>query len=152
MEAMAQYSKILLASQMFEKAHSEFVNAESDMDFINSILLSGAVVGMISPLMEEQGGCSTHRFLTRIGNARSSEKKHIGMYRHIYNSLKHSGDSRNKVLASEDLSFEADLKYEAGKMLYCAKSDFNDVLIPNEQINLLSEQFKCLLSSECDYA
>jgi hypothetical protein len=37
-------------------------------------------------------------------------------------------------------------------MLYCAKSDFNDVLIPNEQINLLSEQFKCLLSSECDYA
>jgi hypothetical protein len=152
MEPMSQYSKIVLASQMFEKAHSEYMSAKTDMDYVNSILLSGAVVGIISPLMEEQGGYCTHRFLTKIGNSRSADKKHIGMYRQIYNSLKHTGNSNDKLLPSSDLIFDADLKYEASKMIYCAKSDFNDVLIPKEQLVLLSEDFKSLLSSEYDYA
>jgi hypothetical protein len=65
---MAALNKIQLASEMFVEAHARYTSARRDIDYVTSILLSGAVVGIVSPLLKEQGGHTMHELLTRIGN------------------------------------------------------------------------------------
>ena len=151
---MIRYNKIVIASKMFVEAHKLFVNAKSEMDYVSSILLSGAVVGIIAPLLEEQGGHPMHEILARICNVMAEEgeeKIHQGIFRETYNAFKHSGNKRKNIKPSEDLEFETDLKLEAGRMLDVAKSDFKEISvsddirknIPRESIELLESEFKC---------
>ena len=129
---MKKYNKIIVASNMFEEASRKFDAASPDMDFITSIQLSGAVVGIIAPLLEEQGGHPMHEILARIGNVIADEgddKQYPGMYRETYNTMKHAGNKRKDVRPSEDLNFETNLALEAARMIDVAKSDFKEIKV-----------------------
>jgi len=52
---MMTLNKICIASEMFVEAHRLYTEAKADIDYITSILLAGAVLGIISPLLKEQG-------------------------------------------------------------------------------------------------
>ena len=152
---MKVHNKIVIASQLFERAHEIFESAKTDTDFALSLLLAGAVVGIIAPVLAEQGGHPMHDLLARIANAtaESEESKyHVGLFRAAYNSLKHSGNSRQKIAPSEDLEFEADIATEAAHMLDVAKADFNEVRVSSEIQNQCSPSFIALLESEREYA
>lgn len=152
---MKRYNKIIVASMMFEESVRIFNAAQSDIDYISSIMLSGAVVGTIAPLLEEQGGHPMHEILSRIGNVMSSvgeEKQHPGIYRQTYNSLKHSGNKARKIKASEDLEFESDLRLEAVRMLDVAKSDFREVVVPEHVRAKIAPSFLLLLESNREFA
>jgi len=63
---MRVYHKLQLASEMFAEAHRQYSEAEREVDYVNSILLSGAVIGIIGPLLKEQGGQPTHNLLAKM--------------------------------------------------------------------------------------
>lgn len=152
---MKRYNKIVVASEMFERAHHQFMSAKSDMDYASALLLSGAVVGIIAPLLAEQGGHPTHDLLARIGTAISEPgdpKQHGGLYRVAYNSLKHAGNDRKKLKASEDLEFETDIRLEAARMLDAAKADFKEVTVAAKVREQCRQTFIALLMSEHEYA
>src|SRR3990167_3369454 len=152
---MTSFNKVWLASDMFVEAHDRYMNAKKELDYIVSILLSWAVVGIVSPLLKEQGGHTTHELLARISNAisdPSEEPAREGMFREIYNSLKHAGNAQRKIAASGDLEIKTDLKKEAAHMLDAAKSDFREIEVPQEIRNNLSAEFLVLLQSEDSYA
>ena len=158
---MSKYNKIVLASKMFIEAHNKFDSAKSEMDYVSSILLSGAVVGIVAPLLEEQGGYPMHEILARISNVMISEgvivsdgdeKIYQGIFRETYNAFKHAGKQRKNIKPTEDLEIETDIKLEAGRMLDVAKSDFKRIEVsPNIQSQISSE-FIQLLESEREYA
>jgi len=152
---MATFNKIQVAAEMFLEAHQRYTTASRDIDYITSVMLSGAVVGIISPLLTEQGGHSTHSLLARIGNvvAQPGEPPtREGMFREIYNALKHAGDDRRKVAPSKDLEIHADLALEAARMLDAAKQDFRQIQVSHELKKKLAPEFLDLLESENDYA
>lgn len=152
---MKKYNKIVFASEMFERAHNQFISAKSEIDYASSLLLSGAVVGIIAPLLAEQGGHPTHDLLARIGTAISGpddQKQHAGLYRVAYNSLKHAGNDKKKLKASEDLEFEADIRLEAARMLDAAKADFKEITVAHLVREQCSRTFLELLESEHEYA
>jgi hypothetical protein len=152
---MKRYNKIVVASQLFERAHEIFESAESDTDYACSLLLAGAVVGIIAPILEEQGGHPMHDLLARIANATAEpddKNYHAGFFRAAYNSLKHSGNNRKGIKPSEDLEFEADVKREAGHMLDVAITDFSEIRVSTEIRNLCSKSFIDLLESGREYA
>jgi len=157
---MNKYNKFVLASKMFIEAHNKFDSAKSEMDYVSSILLSGAVVGIVSPLLEEQGGHPMHEILARISNVMVSEgivsegdeKTHQGIFRETYNAFKHAGNKKKNIKPTEDLEIETDIKLEAGRMLDVAKSDFKQIeLSPNIRIQI-SNEFNQLLESEREYS
>jgi len=152
---MATFNKIQVAAEMFLEAHQRYTTASRDIDYITSVMLSGAVVGIISPLLTEQGGHSTHSLLARIGNvvAQPGEPPtREGMFREIYNALKHAGDDRRKVAPSKDLEIHADSALEAARMLDAAKQDFRQIQVSHELKKKLAPEFLDLLESEHDYA
>lgn len=155
---MAAFNKIQLASEMFVEAHARYTNATRDIDYIVSILLSGAIGGIISPLLKEQGGHSMHELFTGISNAIADPGEEVTkeeMFRQIYNSLKHAGDNRKKgkvIIASEDLEIQTDLKQEAARMLDAAKNDFRHITVLPQIKDSLSESFILLLQLDADYA
>lgn len=118
---MEKYNKIVVASKMFVESHNRYVSAKEDIDYIVSILLSGAVVGIIAPLLKEQGGYTTHELFAKISNALAEAgivetedgEAHEGMFRAIYNSLKHAGKERKgaKLKPSDDMEIETNLKH-----------------------------------------
>lgn len=154
---MATFNKIQVAAEMFLEAHQRYTTASRDIDYITSVMLSGAVVGIISPLLTEQGGHSTHSLLARIGNvvAQPGEPStREGMFREIYNALKHAGDDKRskKITPSADLEIHADLALEAACMLDAAKQDFRQIQVSHELKKKLAPEFLDLLESENDYA
>jgi hypothetical protein len=152
---MKKYNKIVIASEMFERAHDQFVSAQSEMDYASSLLLAGAIVGIIAPLLAEQGGHPTHDLLVRIGNVISEhdgENHHVGLYRTAYNSLKHAGNDRKKFKPSEDLEFETDIRLEAARMLDAAKADFKEITVTGKVHQQFSQSFIELLGTEREYA
>lgn len=89
---MDRYNKIVMASKMFMEAHKLFMDAKNEMSYVSSILSSGAVVGIIAPLLEEQGGHPMHEILARISNVMTEEgeeEMHQGIFRETYNAFKH---------------------------------------------------------------
>lgn len=151
---MKEYNKIVIASEMLVEAHNRYDNAKSEIDYVSSILLSGAVVGIIAPLLEEQGGVPMHEILARISNAIGDDKSEeikSGFFRSTYNAFKHAGDTRRKVSASEDLTIVTDIKLEAGRMLDVAKSDFKQISVVSEVRSQISETFIQLLQSDREY-
>lgn len=154
-DPMKTFNKIQLASSMFVEAHLRYIGAKQEMDYIVSILLSGAVVGTIGPLLKDQGGHTTHELLASISNAIAEpgdDKAHEGIFREIYNSLKHAGNERKNISASNDLEIRTDLKKEAARMLDAAKNDFRNINVSSEVRNGLSKQFLGLLQSSDSYA
>lgn len=152
---MSRFHKIPLAADMFVEAHARYESAKRELDYVVSLLLSGAVVGIVAPLLTEQHGHSTHEVLARLGNFISEpgdERMHEGMFRDAYNALKHSGNKRAKVAAADDLMVDANLKLEAARMLDAAKSDFRNIEVPEEVQIALSPEFIALLESNDSYA
>lgn len=152
---MATHNKIALASEMFLEAHRRFKSATRDIDYVVSIVMSGSVMGIVSPLLAEQGGHTIHSLLARIttmldGTGAPSTKD--GMFRLIYNGLKHTGDKSRKVLPSSDLLLEADLAREAAHMLDDAKADFRQIKITSDIRSTLSAEFIAILESDESYA
>jgi len=140
---------------MFVEAHERYSSATRDIDYIVSIVLSGAVVGIVSPLLKEQGGHTAHSLLARIGNliAEPGESPtHEGVFRATYNAFKHAGDDRRKISPSSDLEIQTELKREAAHMLDAAKDDFRQIKVLPDVKNGLSQQFIGLLESDDGYA
>jgi hypothetical protein len=130
-----------------------YINARRDIDYVTSILLSGAVIGIVSPLLKEQGGHTMHELLSRIANLIAEpdeEASHEGMFREIYNSLKHAGNKN--IPASNDLKIQTDLKKEAAHMLDAAKHDFREIEVLPEVRKGLSKKFLSFLDAQKDYA
>jgi hypothetical protein len=149
------YNKIMLAADMFVEAHDRFANAKRPVDFIASLLLSGAVAGIVAPLLNEQGKRSAHQLLAALSNVvgePSAGRTHEGIFRTVYNGLKHAGDPRRSVVPSTDLDLAADLRFEAAEMLNSAKEDFGKILVSAELNDQLSKRFIELLRSGDDYA
>jgi len=154
---MSPFNKIEIAAEMFVESHDRYHAAGLDIDYIVSILLSGAIIGIVDPLLEEQGGHTAHSLLVRILNliAEPGEpESKDGMFRAIYNALKHAGNDKgkNKVAASADLEIQADLRLDAARMLEAAKQDFQQVSIPQTIRQRLPSRFIALLESEESYA
>lgn len=157
---MGKYNKIVLASKMFIEAHNKFDSAKSEMDYVSSMLLSGAVVGIVAPLLKEQGGHPMHEILARISNdvmvhfmvSEGNGKAHQGIFRKTYNAFRHTGNKRNKIKPTEDLEIEADIKLDAGRMLDVAKSDFNQIEMSHNIRSQISNEFIQLLESAREYA
>ena len=154
---MASFNKIEIAAEMFVKSHDCYYASGRDIDYIISILLSGAVIGIVSPVLTEQGGHTTHSLLARISNflAEPDEpESKDGMFRATYNGLKHAGNNmgKNKVAPSADLEIQADLRLEAARMLDAAKQDFREIEIFQAIKERLPSRFLTLLESEEHYA
>jgi hypothetical protein len=125
------HNKLFLAADMFMEARNRFLNGTRDIDFVASILLSGAVLGMVSPLLKEQGKQTQHQIWERMANAiDQSAGVHEGTFRQNYNGLKHAGNLRKNIKASQDLTLNADLRKEASHLLDAARRDFNFVPLP----------------------
>lgn len=151
---MRTLNKVKVASEMFVEAHARYATARREMDYIASIMLSGAVIGVIGPLLKEQGGRTTHELLARIENSISSPgdpPAHEGMFRTVYNGLKHAGNDRQKVRASDDLEIRTNLPLEAARLLDAAKNDFRNIEVSAEVRQGLSPEFIQLLEAEDDY-
>src|SRR5262245_12482567 len=81
--AMDTYNKLVVGSELGVEAHHKFVGAKSDIDYISALLLSGAVVGIVHPLIAERGGKSSHDVLARVANLLSKPgeaKRTAGFY------------------------------------------------------------------------
>jgi len=151
---MAAYNKVILASEMFIEAHERFLSATRDVDYVISLMLSGAVVGIVAPLLNEQGKPSMHQLLARLSDIAEPDGKraHEGMFRAVYNGLKHAGNSRKGIVASADLSLNGDLRLEAAEMLEAAREDFTKILVTTDVHDQLSPRFVTLLRPSVDYA
>lgn len=151
---MVTLNKVELASQMFAEAHERYLNASRDFDYVASIVLSGAVMGIVSPLLKEQGGHTAHSLLVRIGNLiaeHDDPPMHEGVFRATYNAFKHAGNDRQGIAPSADLEFTTDLKREAARMLDAAKDDFRQIEVESTLRERLSPQFIALLESDESY-
>ena len=153
---MLTLNKVKVASEMFVEAHARYATARRDIDYITSIMLSGAVIGVIGPLLKEQGGRTTHELLVAIANAISSPgdaPAYEGMFRTVYNGLKHAGNDKQKqkVRASDDLEIRTNLPLEAARLLDAAKNDFRNIEVSAEVRQGLSPEFIQLLEAEEDY-
>lgn len=139
---------------MFVEAHERYLKASEDFDYVASIVLSGAVMGIVSPLLKEQGGHTSHSLLARIGNLfaeHGDSPMHEGVFRATYNAFKHAGNDRQKIAATADLEFTTDLKREAARMLDSARDDFRQIEVESTLKDRLSPQFIALLESDEDY-
>lgn len=150
---MATLHKIVVAADMFIEAHDRYANATRDIDYIVSIMMSGSVIGIVGPLLKEQGGHTSHSLLARIstklGGPGSPETKE-GMFRAVYNGLKHAGD--RKIPPSSDLLVHVHLEREAAHMLDDAKADFRQIKVTPDIQSKLPSQLLALLESDRDYA
>ena len=152
---MVTLNKVEIAAQMFVEAHERFLSGVNEIDYITSIVLSGAVMGIVSPLLKEQGGHTAHSLLARISNriAEPGEPPtHEGVFRATYNAFKHAGDERRKIAPSADLEITTDLKREAAHMLDAAKDDFRQIEVDVPVRNRLSRRLIELLESDKSYA
>jgi hypothetical protein len=152
---MATHNKITLASEMFVEAHRRFKSANRDIDYVVSIVMSGSVMGIVSPLLSEQGGHAVHSILARIStkmDGKGAPPTKEGVFRLIYNGLKHAGDKLRSVPPSSDLLLETQLAREAAHMLDDAKADFRQIKISPDVRATLSTEFLGILESDESYA
>jgi len=149
-----------MAGELLVEAARECKNATDDVHFAKSILLSGAVDLMVSPILDEHGIESLHVSLSKAAARFGGENldkltpeqlqktvgKGIKYFRFTYNSLKHTGSS--KVKASDDLDFFANLEQEAYHMIDACISDFNKLPLSQGYINtVFSDELLSLLQS-----
>ncbi|WP_131280389.1 hypothetical protein [Hylemonella gracilis] len=140
---------------MFVEAHELYSSATREIDYIVSIVLSGAVLGIVSPLLKEQGGHTAHSLLARIADhiAKPEEPStHEGVFRATYNAFKHAGHESRKIAPSSDLEIQTELRREAAHMLNAAKEDFRQIKDFPYVNKHLSQQFFELIDSDEGYA
>lgn len=140
------YDKRLIAADMLEEAILKFKVAESDLDYIQCILLAGASIGITSPLLSEDDKKTSHEKSAEtviklreysLGRSLSKSEKEqvfsgaLRFNKQAYNSLKHAGKGK-KLAASDDLEIEADFREEAEELLWAAIEDFKSLTISAE--------------------
>ena len=154
------YEKRLIAADMLEEAILKFKVAQSDLDYIQCILLAGASTGIISPLLSEADKKTSHeksaeavikiREYSLGRKLNESEKKQVfsgaqKFNKQAYNSLKHAGNGK-KLAASDDLAIEADFREEAEELLWAAIEDFKSLTIsPGYLIDNGKNEFRLLI-------
>lgn len=127
------YYKLDLLQDLFIKADSLFFHATSEADLFASILLSGAVTGIVEPLLCEEGNKSEDIIVAELATKLSGQHVKTGEIRNIYNSAKHAGKNFKglpKVKASDDLVIqinESQLYEEAKRFLFHAQNDIRKV-------------------------
>ncbi|MDI1349695.1 hypothetical protein [Aquabacterium sp.] len=142
------HNKISLAGELLVEAIKIYRHGETNIDFSKSILLAGAVIGIVAPYLEELGIKPTQIRLAELATSlrnidleqlkQTERKKEIAksikLYRMTYNSLKHAGESK-KAPPSQDLTFEANLKEEAYYLIGHAIDDFKKIPFTPKQLN-----------------
>ncbi|MFA0335245.1 MULTISPECIES: hypothetical protein [unclassified Vibrio] len=157
-----KYDKRLIAADMLEEAINKFKTATSDLDYIQSILLAGASIGITNPLLSENQKQTAHEKsaetvirIREYGLGRElspQERKDVfsGTMRfnkQAYNSLKHAGKGK-QLAASDDLDIETDFAVEAEELLWAAIEDFNGLPIsPEFLIENGKNDFRLLIGS-----
>lgn len=141
---MKTHDKLHIVSELLLSAARDFDVAKTDADYVKCILLAGAVVNICYPIVEELGGKTSQRGtaelatkLTELHTGAALDKKardaliksFIGSDVFVYNALKHAGDRRKNVAATDDIFFEADLKHEARELILIAIDNFR--LVPH---------------------
>lgn len=144
---MAQYNKIVVLSEMFVEAHERFDKASRDIDYITSLMLSGAICGIVSPLLNAQGAGTFHAILASL----FTKPPHESVFRSVYDGFKQAGDKRKRLAPSADLAINADLRKEAAWMLEAAREDLSKLIIERGVLDQLSEQFLKLIREPVDY-
>jgi len=140
---------------MLLESEHHFAVATRDIDYVASILLSGAVIGIVGPLLNEQGGRTMHQLLAKISDVVAEpedDHAHEGMFRAVYNALKHAGNDRYKWKPSDDLEIHTDLRTEAAYMLDAAVENFQKIKIAPNIRAALSEEFVAFLTAYEGYA
>lgn len=162
---MKEHNKLLLAGEMLLEAAKECRTAKTDVQFVKSILLAGAVSMIVTPILQELDIESLHENLAKraaefggIDLSKLSDKeltkvvgRGLSFYRSTYNSLKHTG-FYDKIKPSDDVIFTADLEYEAYLLIDAAIIDFNKIPFSREVINFkLSDELLDLLNSPWNF-
>ncbi|KQV78485.1 hypothetical protein ASD15_21985 [Massilia sp. Root351] len=154
-----RYNKLQLAGELLVAAAEDCRNAACDQDYAKSILVAGAVTGIVEPLLKELGIVPHHIGLARgavefkelDGPLFSPEERAQLIrqgrtyYQLAYSALKHAGFPGKNIKASENLEFETNLKEEA---YYLVDSAINDYIkIPAQYLpSAPSEALQILLA------
>ncbi|NGZ15227.1 hypothetical protein HGG78_15925 [Vibrio aestuarianus] len=141
-----KYDKRLIAADMLEEAINKFKTAKNDLDYIQSILLAGASIGITNPLLSENKKQTAHEKSAenvirireyRLGRELSRKERQdvfsgaMRFNKQAYNSLKHAGKGK-QLAASDDLEIETDFAVEAEELLWAAIEDFKSLPISPE--------------------
>lgn len=163
-----------IAANMILKSVQSFIEAENDFDYIQSILLAGASLGLTEPLLKQKETQSASEKSADIiiamreahiywkGNklivdesVRSlcrteREKIRTDVRRtdlEVYNSLKHTGKPWNQTPAFDDLNINADFRTTAEALIFDAIDDFNALEFDERfEYHSLPENIRILLN------
>jgi hypothetical protein len=163
-----------IAANMILKSVQSFIEAKNDFDYIQSILLAGASLGLTEPLLKQKGTqTASHKSADTIIAMREAhiywegnkliveksvrildrrEREQIRKeVRHsdldIYNSLKHTGKPWNNTAASEDLNIDTDFRATAEAVIFDAIDDFNALEFDERfEYHTLPENIRILLN------
>lgn len=160
-EGPVSYNKIELVGEMLVEAAHAYQSASKPIHYINCILLSGAALGILTPLLRELGIQNSIAQLAKFAQTivkqdeqesenNSRFRDALSYYLSTYNSLKHAGKSNKgnkgrEVLApADDLTICADFADEAQFYLTHAIQDFGR--LPEEYLS--SEYINTQMSDE----
>lgn len=136
---MKEYNKIYLCEEMLVQSVNFYENSKKDTDYIPSILIAGAVLEIITPLLielnietKDNSLFKVYKILNTSENKKNEKKEYFYFTKLIYNSLKHAGHGKN-LPASNDLKMKANLKEEAEILISKAVNEYNR--IPEEYIS-----------------
>lgn len=161
-DELKSHDKLRLAGEMLTTAAQDFKDAKTDIDYVKCILLAGAVKNIAYPLINEFGRKSRSEeraalatFLMErsegrifVKNERKKyHKKFIAFENFIYNSLKHSGNAKQRILPSNDLTFKANLADEAKELILDARDEFIRIPFNQSEINHFPDQLRDFLTS-----
>ncbi|CAH9054388.1 hypothetical protein PSEHALCIP103_01025 [Pseudoalteromonas haloplanktis] len=140
--------KRVIAAELIYEAVEEYKNAQSDIGYIKSILLSGAAIYLVGPLIEDAGKTSelskekhaqtSVRFSKYFSSRELTEdeikdikKRSRIENRRVYNSLKHTGNRFENLSAISDLEIDVDFKAEAEELIWDIIDDYNNMDFPD---------------------
>ncbi|MCD9498284.1 MULTISPECIES: hypothetical protein [Photobacterium] len=163
-----------IAANMILKSIQSFIEAENDFDYIQSILLAGASLGLTEPLLKQKGTqTASEKSADTIiamreahiyweGNKLIVDKSVRSLCRkdrdkirtdvrrtdlEIYNSLKHTGKFWDNTLAFDDLNIDTDFRATAEAVIFDAIDDFNTLEFDERfEYHSLPENIRILLN------
>lgn len=144
---ISMLNKIQLADSMLVEAIKEYRNDDSQISYVKSILLSGAVIGITNPLLIEKGLETSIGEVADLSVVLSNNQFHgqkekekykrqtISFFKYVYNSLKHSGVAKDNIKPSDDLEIQCDLKTEARDLIIHAKTDMYKLNLSHDDLS-----------------
>ena len=163
-----------IAANMILKSVQSFVEAKSDFDYIQSILLAGASLGLTEPLLKQKGTKTASEtsadtiIAMREANIYWEGKKLIveksvrTLSRReredlrkevrrsdleVYNSLKHTGKFWDNTAPFDDLEINTDFRATAEAVILDAIDDFNALEFDERfEYHSLPDDIKILLN------